>query len=263
MFRCSLQIDAEFPRKPPKGYFLTKIFHPNVAANGEICVNTLKKDWNPQNWALPTIFEVIRCLLIVPFPESSLNEQAGRLFIEDYDEYAKTARLYTAVHAACKTPQPVSQNSVNVFYHGQSSGLAEGFSPKCVMNVGSAGIGTVPQENFMSDFAGGSPSKKDSEEVVQGSLSTHLTAGMQVKDVKFLFKGHSQEEVVLHSVTNNVMNKSLGANAMPFAAGPGAEVLKHEQRTGSGSFPFASGLGGGVCAPGKKANDKKKWMKRI
>ena len=29
------------------GYFLTKIFHPNIANNGEICVNTLKKDWNP------------------------------------------------------------------------------------------------------------------------------------------------------------------------------------------------------------------------
>lgn len=26
---------------------MTKIFHPNVANNGEICVNTLKKDWNP------------------------------------------------------------------------------------------------------------------------------------------------------------------------------------------------------------------------
>ena len=29
------------------GFFLTKIFHPNIANNGEICVNTLKKDWNP------------------------------------------------------------------------------------------------------------------------------------------------------------------------------------------------------------------------
>lgn len=29
------------------GYFLTRIFHPNIATNGEICVNTLKKDWNP------------------------------------------------------------------------------------------------------------------------------------------------------------------------------------------------------------------------
>ena len=29
------------------GFFLTKIFHPNVAKSGEICVNTLKKDWKP------------------------------------------------------------------------------------------------------------------------------------------------------------------------------------------------------------------------
>ena len=28
-----------------QGFFITPIFHPNVAKNGEICVNTLKKDW--------------------------------------------------------------------------------------------------------------------------------------------------------------------------------------------------------------------------
>ncbi len=26
---------------------MTRIFHPNIAKNGEICVNTLKKDWKP------------------------------------------------------------------------------------------------------------------------------------------------------------------------------------------------------------------------
>ena len=30
------------------GFFLTKIFHPNVASNGAICVNTLKKDWKSE-----------------------------------------------------------------------------------------------------------------------------------------------------------------------------------------------------------------------
>jgi len=40
-----LVLGKNFPTEPPKGYFLTKIFHPNVASNGEICVNTLKKDW--------------------------------------------------------------------------------------------------------------------------------------------------------------------------------------------------------------------------
>jgi ubiquitin-conjugating enzyme E2 S len=56
------------------GYFMTKIFHPNVSEKGEICVNTLKKDWDPKNWSIYNILEVVKCLLIVPFPESALNE---------------------------------------------------------------------------------------------------------------------------------------------------------------------------------------------
>jgi ubiquitin-conjugating enzyme E2 S len=92
-------LDSEFPRVAPKGYFLTKIFHPNVAANGDICVNTLKKDWDPAKWSLGHILGVIRCLLIIPFPESSLNEEAGRLFMDDYQEYFRMAKLMTKIHA--------------------------------------------------------------------------------------------------------------------------------------------------------------------
>ncbi|KAJ0679508.1 putative ubiquitin-conjugating enzyme E2, ubiquitin-conjugating enzyme/RWD [Helianthus annuus] len=47
VFRMKLLLSRDFPHSPPKGYFLTKIFHPNIATNGEICVNTLKRDWNP------------------------------------------------------------------------------------------------------------------------------------------------------------------------------------------------------------------------
>lgn len=43
-----LILGKDFPASPPKGYFLTKIFHPNVGANGEICVNVLKKDWKAE-----------------------------------------------------------------------------------------------------------------------------------------------------------------------------------------------------------------------
>lgn len=40
-----------------------------------------------------------RCLLIEPFPESALNEEAGKLLLEDYEEYAKHAKLMTSIHA--------------------------------------------------------------------------------------------------------------------------------------------------------------------
>ena len=46
VFRVKLTFGADFPQAPPKGIMLTKIFHLNVSAAGEICVYTLKTDWN-------------------------------------------------------------------------------------------------------------------------------------------------------------------------------------------------------------------------
>eukprot|EP01132_Coremiostelium_polycephalum_P002802 gene2802-3483_t len=45
-FKARLTLCTEFPKVPPKATFMTKIFHPNVSKKGEICVNTLKKDWS-------------------------------------------------------------------------------------------------------------------------------------------------------------------------------------------------------------------------
>lgn len=84
-FRLRLVLSEEYPNVPPRGFFLTKIFHPNVAENGDICVNTLKKDWTT-DLTIKHVFQVIKCLLIVPFPESSLNCEAG-----EYDNHSEIA----------------------------------------------------------------------------------------------------------------------------------------------------------------------------
>ncbi|CAD7966671.1 unnamed protein product [Amoebophrya sp. A120] len=100
-FKVLLQIPAtNFPSSPPKAFFLTKIFHPNInSTNGDVCVNALQKDWDPAKWSLAHIFRVIRCLLIIPFPESALNPEAARLFMEDYQEFCAHAKMMVNVHA--------------------------------------------------------------------------------------------------------------------------------------------------------------------
>ena len=105
VFRIKLVLSSDYPASPPRGFFLTKIFHPNVATNGDICVNTLKKDWKSTH-GIQHILQVIRCLLIVPFPESALNAEASKMFLESYDDYAKRARLLTSIHA-----QPATESS--------------------------------------------------------------------------------------------------------------------------------------------------------
>eukprot|EP01103_Thecamoeba_quadrilineata_P006575 TRINITY_DN16300_c0_g1_i1.p1 TRINITY_DN16300_c0_g1~~TRINITY_DN16300_c0_g1_i1.p1 ORF type:complete len:197 (-),score=40.73 TRINITY_DN16300_c0_g1_i1:84-674(-) len=102
VFRMKLVFGPEFPQAPPKGFFLTKIFHPNVAKNGEICVNTLKRDWKEQ-LGIKHILLTVKCLMIDPNPESALNEEAGRLLLDKYEDYAKHARLMTQIHATPKS----------------------------------------------------------------------------------------------------------------------------------------------------------------
>ncbi|CAN0549041.1 unnamed protein product, partial [Ectocarpus sp. 12 AP-2014] len=92
-FHIKLVLSNDFPHSPPRGFFLTKIYHPNVAPNGDICVNTLKRDWTAEV-TLTHVLQVIRCLLIVPFPESSLNDEAGRLFMESYTEYERRVKVW-------------------------------------------------------------------------------------------------------------------------------------------------------------------------
>lgn len=98
VFRVKLTLGKDFPQSPPKAYFLTRIFHPNVAANGEICVNTLKKDWKP-DLGIKHILLTIKCLLIVPNAESALNAEAGKMLLEHYDDYSRRAKMMTEIHA--------------------------------------------------------------------------------------------------------------------------------------------------------------------
>ena len=117
-FRVKFRFTNEFPAAPPKclsillayatiladsspfvvGWFATKIFHPNVGSNGEICVNTLKKDWKPE-YGIGHILVTVKCLLIYPNPESALDEEAGKLLLEEYASYCRRAKLITSVHA--------------------------------------------------------------------------------------------------------------------------------------------------------------------
>lgn len=98
IFKVKLCLVKDFPQAPPKAFFLTKIFHPNVANNGEICVNTLKKDWK-SDLGIKHILLTIKCLLIYPNAESALNEEAGKLLLEHYDDYSQRAKMMTEIHA--------------------------------------------------------------------------------------------------------------------------------------------------------------------
>ena len=100
---------------------MTKIFHPNIKPiTGEICVNALKKDWLPTH-GIRHLLTVIHCLLINPWPDSALNEEAAKMMTDSYDDYAARARMLTSIHA--KKPAMLA-NTTNTL--GAEGGAGEG-----------------------------------------------------------------------------------------------------------------------------------------
>ncbi|WWC62758.1 uncharacterized protein I303_105355 [Kwoniella dejecticola CBS 10117] len=110
-FRIRFSFGPEYPNLPPKCTMITKIFHPNISKNGEICVDTLKKGWN-KSYGVGHVLVTIKCLLIYPNPESALDEEAGKQLLADYEGYCKYAKLMTSIHATPKQP-PVEFRNTN------------------------------------------------------------------------------------------------------------------------------------------------------
>ncbi|BDD54678.1 hypothetical protein MAP00_000276 [Monascus purpureus] len=103
LWRLQLKMPEDYPKSPPKASFKTRIWHPNVEElTGAVCVDTLKRDWKP-SLTLRDVLVTISCLLIYPNPDSALNSAAGAMLQEDYDAFARQARLMTSIHAPVPT----------------------------------------------------------------------------------------------------------------------------------------------------------------
>lgn len=86
VFKLKMTFSEEYPNAPPKVAFVTNIFHPNVYANGNICLDILQNQWTPI-YDIAAILTSIQSLLTDPNPNSPANAEAARLYRENKREY--------------------------------------------------------------------------------------------------------------------------------------------------------------------------------
>ncbi|GAB7348545.1 hypothetical protein MBLNU459_g6938t1 [Dothideomycetes sp. NU459] len=120
VFRLHLTIPTTYPNDPPKAFFRTKIFHPNVDADsGAVCVETLKRDWD-NKLSLRDVLITISCLLVQPNASSALNAEAGMLLEQGdggWEAFEKRARLMTRLHAG--VPKDMKQAVIEAQRRGE------------------------------------------------------------------------------------------------------------------------------------------------
>ena len=90
-FKLTLQFDESYPNKPPVVKFLSRMFHPNVYANGELCLDILQNRWSP-TYDVAAILTSIQSLLHDPNPNSPANAEAAQLYRENMKEYVRRVK---------------------------------------------------------------------------------------------------------------------------------------------------------------------------
>ncbi|CAG9997695.1 unnamed protein product [Clonostachys byssicola] len=111
-FRLVMQFEEQYPNKPPQVKFISQMFHPNVYATGELCLDILQNRWSPTYDVAAVLTSIQRfephpadtrstasfaykpylSLLNDPNTGSPANVEASNLYKDNRKEYTKRVR---------------------------------------------------------------------------------------------------------------------------------------------------------------------------
>mmetsp|Transcript_12877 Transcript_12877/g.14785 ORF Transcript_12877/g.14785 Transcript_12877/m.14785 type:complete len:154 (+) Transcript_12877:43-504(+) len=98
-FMVKIEFPDNYPFKPPKAKFITKIYHPSIKQDtGEICQDIYEKDWVPTK-TMKGVIEILKSMLVAPNTETPLEAEIGNEYVKDRPKFNQKAAEYTKKYA--------------------------------------------------------------------------------------------------------------------------------------------------------------------
>ena len=100
LFQIDIVLPAEYPYKPPKMKFETKIWHPNISSQtGAICLDILKDEWSPA-LTIRTALLSLQALLCVPEPNDPQDAVVASEYKDNRKKFNEHAKEWVVKYAS-------------------------------------------------------------------------------------------------------------------------------------------------------------------
>ena len=99
IFDVDIIIPNDYPFKPPKMKFDTKIWHPNISSvTGAICLDILKNEWTPA-LTIRTALISLQALMCEPVPNDPQDAVVAKQYMSDINLFNQTAKHWVEEYA--------------------------------------------------------------------------------------------------------------------------------------------------------------------